>query len=223
MNSSGSVSDSDPCQDHFVPLQQRSFHKAARTSASRVVYFMSMRLRRFTPAVVGIAAMALAAPPPASAKEGVEATLASGIPLDAPAGTRLDVAWTLASIDEQGKRQPFGAGGLFVRLVSASGAQPETAFASGDRGTYEATVVVPKGGIGDVEFGLVGWQSGENGTRRADRIFPITNDPVPGGGGASERTGPGSATWILVVAGLLSVLAYLAFPLVRRRPLGRFG
>lgn len=182
-----------------------------------------MRLRRFALAVVGIAAVALVAALPAAAKEGVEATLMSRIPLDAPAGTRLHVRWTLTYV-EDGKRQPFGASGLYVRLRSASGARAETAWAGGDRGSYWANVAVPKGGIGDVEFGLVGWQSGENGTRRADAIFPIRNDPLlPRWTRASEASGPGPVTTILVTAALLSVLAYLAFPLVRRRPVGRFG
>jgi hypothetical protein len=179
-----------------------------------------MRLRRF--ALAAVAAFALVAALPAAAKEGVEATLERSIPLDAPAGTRIDVAWTLAYPDEQEKRQSFGAGGLFVRLLSASGAEPETAFAGGDRGTYRATVVVPEGGIGDVELDLVGWQSDDSGTRRADAIFPITNDPLPGAArllGPAE-SGTGSATWTwtgTLVGGLL--LAALTVALARRRPL----
>jgi hypothetical protein len=181
-----------------------------------------MSLRRFVLASAAVVTLALVAAVPATAKEGVEATLKSTIPLDAPAGTRLNVRWTLGYV-EDGEWHPFGASGLYVRLRSASGGRPETAWAGGDRGSYWANVAVPKGGIGDIEFGLVGWQTDANGTRRADAIFPITNDPLPGGNGASETSGPGSLTWILVTAGLLAVLAYLAFPLVRRRPFARLS
>jgi hypothetical protein len=72
----------------------------------------------------------------------------------------------------------FGAGGVFVRLASASGGAAETAFAREDRGRYTATVVVPEGGIGDVEIGLRGWVSGDVARRTSDLLFPITNDPV---------------------------------------------
>jgi hypothetical protein len=188
-----------------------------------------MRLRRFALTGVSIGALALVAALPAAAKEGVEATLTSSIPLDAPAATRLQVSWTLAYV-EDGKRRPFGAGGLFVRLRSRSAAKAETAFASGDRGTYRATVVVPEGGIGDIEFGLVGWQSGENGTRRADRIFPITNDPLPGElrvsspVSAAPDGGDGSTTvWVVILLGVALATPAVLVLLARRRPLGRFG
>lgn len=182
-----------------------------------------MRFQRSALALVATATVALAAALPATGKDGVKATLERSIPLDAPAGTRLDVAWKLAYIDERGKRQAFGAGGLFVRLLSASGARPVTAFASGDRGAYRATAVVPEGGIGDVEFGLVGWQSGVDGTRRADAIFPITNDPLPDGirasapvPRASEDEDGSTTSWIVIlVGGTLVALAVLG---LRARP-----
>jgi hypothetical protein len=184
-----------------------------------------MALRPFSIAVLALAATTFVAAQPAVAKEGVEATLRGSIPLDAPAGTRIDVAWTLTYPDEQGTREPFGASGLFARLLSASGAEPETAFASGDRGTYRATVVVPEGGIGDVEFGLAGWQSGESGTR-ADAIFPITNDPLPGTARVwaptQSDTGSPNWTWTWILLGGL-ILAALTVALVRRRPRARFS
>src|SRR5438132_879342 len=107
----------------------------------------------------------------AFAKEGVKATLTSTIPLDAKPGERLRVSWTLSYV-EAGKRHPFGASGVFVRLRSRSGAAPSVGVASADNGWYSATVVVPKGGIGDVQVGLRGEPS--------DALFPITNDPLPG-------------------------------------------
>ena len=181
-----------------------------------------MSLRRFALTLFGTASVALVAVLPAAAKEGVVATLRTSIPLDAPAGTRLHVAWTLAYVDDEGRRMPFGANGVFVRLHSASGADAEEGVATG---AYEATVTVPQGGIGDVEIGLIGWRSDATGTHRADAIFPITNDPVPGrpvassaAGGARSADAGGSTIWILiVVASFLSVAALLAVALIRRR------
>jgi hypothetical protein len=173
-------------------------------------------LKRFALVVLGTAATALVAALPAAGKEGVEATLLTRIPLDAPAGTRLEVAWTL-SYRDHGRRRPFGAGGVFVRLRSAAGAGAETGFASGS-GHYKATVVVPKGGIGDVQIGLRGWTNGPSGTRESDALFPISNDPLPG---AARVSAPSRHTdwpgWIVVlVAAPLAVLAVLAVR--QRRP-----
>jgi hypothetical protein len=160
--------------------------------------------------------VALVAPLPVGAKEGVEATLITNVPLDADPGTRLRIAWTLVSVDDDGQRRPFGASGVYVRLLSASGAAAETGFARTDvhsDGEYAATVAVPEGGIGDVQLGLVGWVSDPQGTRRSDAFFPIANDPLPG---AARVASPGdradaSSTWILVgIAGLLAFVIVVA-------------
>jgi len=115
---------------------------------------------------------------PAAGKEGVKATLTTRVPLTAPAGTTLRVAWTLAYRDEHGRRHPFGGEGVFVRLLSASGAPSTTAFARRANGGYAAAVRVPEGGIRAIQIGIRGWSSGPNGTRRADELFPITNSPA---------------------------------------------
>jgi hypothetical protein len=115
--------------------------------------------------------------------------LTTGIPIDAPAGTELQVAWRLFSVDASGQREPFGANGVFVRLRSASGPEVEEAFArtgAHATGEYRAVVGVPDGGIGDIEIGLMGSRSDATGTRRADLIFPIANDPVRGAGRVSS-------------------------------------
>ena len=167
-------------------------------------------MRRFALVALGSAAVALVVALPAAGKEGVEATLLTRIPLDAPAGTRLHVAWRLTYLDHG--RRPFGASGVFVRLRSAAGAGAETGFASGD-GDYRATVVVPKGGIGDVQIGLRGWTSGPAGTRESDALFPISNDPLPG----TVRSRGGWPRWIVVLlAAPLALLALLV--VVQRRP-----
>lgn len=129
-------------------------------------------------------AVALVVTLPAAAKDGVEATLTTRVPLAAPAGTQLRVAWTLGYVDDRGRWHAFGGSGIFVRLLSAAGGRAETAFARGTAGRYATTVAVPKGGIRAVQIGIRGWSSGPAGTREADVLFPITNDPVPRSGAA---------------------------------------
>src|SRR5205823_13525062 len=119
---------------------------------------------------------------------------------------------------ENGQPRPFGAGGVFVRLLSASGAPAETAYVNG-RGEFEATVAVPKGGIGDVQIGLRGFSDGKS---PADVLFPITNDPMPGPAHITEPKQRASAShataWSLAVAGgVLSAFCLLVLRRARRR------
>ena len=168
-------------------------------------------MRRFALAVLVTAATALVGALPAAGKGRVAATLLTKVPLDAPAGTRLEVAWRLTYFDH-GRRRAFGAGGVFIRLRSAAGRSTATEFANGD-GVYRATLVVPKGGIEDVQIGLQGWTSGPGGTRKSDLLFPITNDPLPGAV-RSDRSWP---SWVVVlVAAPLALLAVLVAR--QRRP-----
>jgi hypothetical protein len=171
-------------------------------------------LRHFALAALAATGVALVVALPAAGKEGVEATLLTRVPLDAPAGTRLHVAWTLTYLDH-GRRRRFGANGVFVRLRSAAAASAETGFASGD-GDYRATVVVPKGGIGDVQIGLRGWTSGPSGTHESDALFPITNDPLPGTRRALASD-TGWPRWIVVVVSALGAFAVCGTALVARR------
>jgi hypothetical protein len=170
--------------------------------------------RLVAPLVVAVAALAGALP--AAAKQGVTATLHSAIPLGAPAGTHLTVRWTLAARDEDGKRRPFSAEGLFVRLLSRTGAGATVGFASsaGLDGSRVATVVVPKGGIRDVQLGLRGFTSGATGVHNADVLFPISNDPLPGVAHVVKPgTGVNRAPWIVA---LLCIGALLAVAALRR-------
>ena len=178
-------------------------------------------MNRITLPVLVAVAAALVAALPAAAKNGVKATLTTRIPLDAKAGTPLHVGWTLAYPDADGQLHPFGAGGVFVRLVSASGADARTGYSNGD-GAFRATVVVPEGGIADVLIGLRSWTNGKDGTKEGDMLFPITNDPLPGAARIvpPEPSGGGSTGWI---AGSVaaSLLALCALWLARRRHAGR--
>jgi len=140
---------------------------------------VSLRPRRSAlVAVLAATAVGLTAAP-AGAKEDVGATLTTPIPLDAAPGDEITVAWTLESVDDKGKRHPFGASGIYVRLFSAAGGDPTVGPATGGDGRYEAAVVVPEGGIGGVQIGLQGWVSDPTGTYRSDAFFPITNNPLP--------------------------------------------
>jgi hypothetical protein len=150
----------------------------------------------------------------ASAKEGVKATLTSPVRLGAAPGTTLHVTWTLSYTDH-GTRQPFGAGGVFVRLRSASGAA-QTGMAHGD-GSYAADVVVPQGGIADVQIGLEGFT--ESGP--APVLFPIANDPLPGtlpvrGAVAGRAVSSGWDAWPVAGVAALAVVALAASRRLRR-------
>jgi hypothetical protein len=135
---------------------------------------------RHLPIVAVLAAIVVGATAaPGAAKESVEATLTTPVPLDASPGAEIALAWTLTSVDDEGKRQPFGASGIFVRLVSAGEGEPIVGRATGDNGRYEATVLAPDGGIGGIQIGLQGWTSDMTGTHRSDVFFPITNSPLP--------------------------------------------
>jgi hypothetical protein len=155
--------------------------------------------------IVVVCVAALVVAPAALGKEGVRATLTTPIPLDASPGTTLHVGWKLANRDGT----PFGGGDVFVRLRSATGAHTETAYTNGG-GTFAADVVVPKGGIGDVQIGIRGWSSGPDGTHEAPMFFPITNDPMPGPAQISAPTKPTRWTVLLVAFGLLLAVAVFA-------------
>lgn len=181
--------------------------------------------RLFAAVAVAMLCSLLAAPVVAG-KEGVRARLEAPVPLSAQQGEKITIAWSLFYKDRS-ERRPFGAGGLFVRLLSASGEQPTRAHGEGRRGRYVADVTVPEGGIGGIEFGLegtryVGGMPDTGRAENADVFFPIVNDPFEQQGGATPATsspprapdsGEGLATW-LVVAGVLA--AGVAFLKLRR-------
>ena len=187
-----------------------------------------MSLRRLALVLLTAAIAASAIALPAGAKEDVRATLTTRIPMTALPGTRIEVGWKLFYVGEDGKRRPFGAGGVFVRLQSASGEDAAEAFSPDDghpTGAYEASVLVPAGGIGDVEIGLMGSQSDAAGTRRADMLFPITNEPASAPAPIVAELPPSAkppkedlSGWTVVLAATgAGALAALAVALRRRR------
>jgi hypothetical protein len=128
--------------------------------------------------------------------------------------------WALAGADEHGRRQPFNAIGVFVRLLSASGGMSTTGFATPDahpQGRYDAQVAVPKGGIGGVQIGLRGSSDGS----ASDALFPLENDPfaTPARGvaaGQEATSGRPLPTW-LALAGVLALLGVLGAVVWRAR------
>jgi hypothetical protein len=114
---------------------------------------------------------ALAAVPAAAPKEGAQAVLTTTVPLGAKAGSTVEIAWTVTVPDEAGRRHPFNAIGMFVRLLSRTGAPSTIGFATPtahEDGRYDARVAVPSGGIGGLRAGLRG---------STDVVFPVVNDP----------------------------------------------
>jgi len=120
---------------------------------------------------------ALAAAPPATAKEDVRAQLVSQLALDARAGTTITVTWRLY-YKQDGRRRPFGASDLFVRLRSATGARATKAYGDGRNGRYTARIKVPRGGMAGIRFGLDGIRMFPDGRQEpAPMYFPLDNDP----------------------------------------------
>lgn len=118
--------------------------------------------------VLGLCGIALAAAGSASTKEGARSDLTTRLPVGAAPGTLVRVGWIVSAPDGQGNMRPFGATGMFVRLLSRTGAPATTGFASQSAGRYSAEVRVPRGGIGGVRTGLRG---------TTDIYFPVVNDP----------------------------------------------
>ncbi len=157
----------------------------------------------------------LAAGPAAFGKENVTARLLTPLRVDAAPGEQLTVVWALAGTDEHGRRQPFNAIGVFVRLLSATGDRPTIGFATPEahpQGRYDAQVAVPEGGIGGVQIGLRG---------TSDVLFPLENDPVaaPAGGltaGQETASGRPLPAW-LALTSVLALLGMLGAVIWRAR------
>ena len=131
---------------------------------------------RFAVAALSICAAALAVVSLAPAKENARARLAAPVRLGAVPGTTIRVQWTVQTRDDQGRLRPFRASGMFVRLLSRTGAAETVGLAGSTSqvdGRYTANLRVPAGGIGGIRIGLRGW----NDHGRADIYFPLENDP----------------------------------------------
>ena len=132
-------------------------------------------------AVAMLAALVLA--PGGSSKEGARARLLTPLALAAKPGSSIQVRWAVDVPDGHGGRRPFGVSGMFVRLLSRTGASPTVGVAEGG-GRFTTTLRVPAGGIGGVRVGLHGWRCDASGCRTGDALFPLVNDPFRSRGGA---------------------------------------
>jgi hypothetical protein len=132
--------------------------------------------------------------PATLAKGDVVARLDAAIPRDAKPGTKLPVGWTL-SVLEGSDWQAFDATGtaIFIRFVGRTGGSTTEALATGDgTGHFTAHVVIPRGGVSNVEIGIHGDCSGAPcddlfqlaGVGKAPAVVPAdeldaTIDPLP--------------------------------------------
>jgi hypothetical protein len=113
----------------------------------------------------------------APGKEGARAQLTTTLPVDAGPATTIRIEWSVDVADGSGGHEPFDAIGMFVRLLSKTGATSTMGFATATAhpdGRYAANVSVPAGGIGGVRVGLRG---------STDLLFPLDNDPFTSPGG----------------------------------------
>jgi hypothetical protein len=122
-------------------------------------------------------ALALVIAVSVAAKEGMTATLLGHPQLDAAPGTKIKVAFRISTISAEAARGDDHR--FYVRLLSKSGARSTHAYGKQRGRRYVARVKIPKGGVGDIEIRLVGWQYTPGETRRADALIPIANDPLP--------------------------------------------
>jgi hypothetical protein len=114
----------------------------------------------------------------APAKEGVVAHVLTPISRSAEPRTKVRVAWTLYHVDA-GRRVPFNASGVFIRLYGPAGSHSARVYATQpELGRYRAAVTVPRGGVRRVVIGLMGTSCGPDGCRPSPAIFGIVGQPL---------------------------------------------
>jgi hypothetical protein len=164
----------------------------------------------------------LVAAPVSLAKSDVTARLETALPRAAEPGESVRLAWSLGFPDDEGRRQPFEAGGVFIRLVSASGGESRVAFASPAAhpdGRYTAEIKVPEGGVGRVEVGLAGTRCTPDGCERSDLMFPVEGSTAGAVASVVPRSEGSSRAWLPWASTLAAAAAVLAgWLLARRRP-----
>ena len=103
-----------------------------------------------------IVLITLAAVPAAAAKEGAQAHLLKPLPRNAPPRTFIMVHWSVDVPAPNGKREGLSAIGMFVRLISRTGASTTAQSSENVGPPYSARIRVPTGGIRTVRFGIAG-------------------------------------------------------------------
>jgi hypothetical protein len=128
-----------------------------------------MQVKRVLPFAVAVAVLVA---PAASAKEGAQAHLLAPLPAHPLVGSLISVRWSVDVPGAQGKRRPFGAIGMFVRLLGRGGAST-SATAPQYEPPYHVRVRVPAGGIRSIRFGLMGTSCGPSGCKPSPILFPL--------------------------------------------------
>lgn len=126
-------------------------------------------MKRALPLVAVVAALAV---PAAAAKEGAQAHLLAPLPAHPHVGSRISVRWSVDVPGTPGRRRPFGADGMFVRLLGRDGAST-SATAPQYKPPYQVRVRVPVGGMRSIRFGLMGTSCGPAGCKASPIFFPL--------------------------------------------------
>lgn len=116
--------------------------------------------------------LAVLAVPAASAKEGAQAHLLAPLPARPLAGSLISVRWSVDVPGTHGTRRPFGAIGMFVRLLGRDGAST-SATAAQYEPPYHVRIRVPASGIRAIRFGLMGTNCGPSGCKPSPMFFPL--------------------------------------------------
>ena len=172
----------------------------------------------------------------AMAKDGGMARLAAPLSGDAEPGSTITVNWSLETyVGEDGTTGPFSAQGAYIKLIGLEVSEAtgrETTFGSGD---YVAEIVVPKGGIKVIEFGIAGTSTVNGVSTRSNMVFQFDGillqpavppavqpkDPVtePASNPAATRQPPAGPTIspLAALGALALVLAAVGTVLTLRR------
>jgi hypothetical protein len=128
--------------------------------------------------VVPVALAALVAVTQASAKEGIVAHVMTPISRDAAPGTKVNVVWTVTSVEAEEPR-PFSAAAVFIRLFGPRGSHTNRVYATQvESGRYRATLRIPRGGVRRVVIGLMGEACDWEGCRPSPILFRIAGNPL---------------------------------------------
>jgi hypothetical protein len=121
---------------------------------------------------------ALAVVSTALAKEGVVAEVLTPISRDAKPGTKVNVVWTLTSVEGE-ESHPFGGSAVFVRLFGPSGSHTKRVYGTEvQSGRFRATLRIPRGGARRVVIGLMGESCDAEGCRPSPILFRVAGSPI---------------------------------------------
>src|SRR5687767_8376001 len=118
---------------------------------------------RIAPLITALAAGAALLAVPATAKDGVRATLDEPVRMSPPAGRMMTVKWHLSD----GEGNPFGAGGIYLRVHRCGRSPMRVNSTERSSSSYSARFRVPKG-MRKLTVGLEGWRTAAGKTERAD-------------------------------------------------------